>query len=182
MSTRSMIAAALAAALLAAPITHAVQADPTAVSAFPGAWFGTWRGPMTTGVPGGELQALEMELVIAPTDDHARFTWTIVYIDGERHERPYTLVTVDAGAGKYAIDEHNGIILDAFLVGDGLYSQFAMGATSLTASYRLEGERLVVELVTTTGDRIAVTGGENGVPEIKMAPVTAVQRAALTRQ
>jgi hypothetical protein len=120
-----------------------------------------------------------MELVIGPTADPARYTWTVIYIEGDqRQERPYELVIIDAAAGKFVIDEKNSIMLDSRFIDGALYSQFVVGTSVITASYRRDGERLVVELLTTDVKGAAVTGAKD-VPEVQTHPVKGLQRAVL---
>lgn len=154
-----------------------------AASALPERWHGQWRGPMTSSVPGGKSQTIEMELHIAPTDDPARCTWTIVYIaDGQRQDRPYEIVAVDAEAGKYIIDEKNSIEIEGRMVGDVLHCPFSLGDVLLLATYRLEGESLHVSIVTMDTAEAPVTGGLDGAPQVALPQVRAVQWADLKRE
>lgn len=163
----------------AAPAPEAAAA----ASALPARWHGHWRGPMTSSVPGGDPQTIEMELHIAPTDDLARCTWTIVYIaGGQRQERPYEIVAVDAGAGKYIIDEKNSIEIEGRMVGDVLHCPFSLGEVLLLATYRLEGESLHVSIVTMDTAEAGKTGGLDGAPQVALPRVRAVQWADLKRE
>ena len=69
-----------------------------------------------------------MELTIGPGDGPDAHEWTIVYsgMGDIVDRRPYTLVVLDAANGHYAIDEHNGLVLEARLLGDTLTTWFAV--------------------------------------------------------
>lgn len=146
-------------------------------------WHGTWKGRLTSMVPGQDYMTLDMELAIHPLDDPSRCTWTIVYIaNRERSVRAYEIVTLDEQAGRYAIDEKNSIVIEGRMVGDTLHFPFTLGNVLLLATYRLQGDTLSVDIVTLgTGDA-PVTGGRDGAPEVGLPRVSAVQKADLKRE
>lgn len=150
---------------------------------FPQTWTGTWRGPCSF-FPADAMakpRQFEMELAIQPTADQARYTWTIIYIEeSKRQERPYELIVVDAAAGKFSVDEKNSIVIESRFIAGALYSQFVVGTSVITASYRRDGDRMVVELLTTDVKGAAVTGGKD-VPQVQTHPVMGLQRAILQR-
>jgi len=148
-------------------------------------WHGVWKGDMTASVPGGgNPKQFGMELHIAPLpDDPARCTWKVVYIDdGQRQERPYEIVAVDAAKGEYVIDEKNSIEIPGRMMGDVLHCPFSLGDVLLLATYRLEGESLRVDIVTMNTAEAAVTGGKDGAPQVALPQVRAVQWADLKRE
>lgn len=164
---------------------------------FPADWLGHWSGPATLFSAAGE-RAFLMELVIAPTDDPARFTWTIIYdapsatkrdpgAPPTRQERPYALIINDAANGEFTIDEGNSIRLPARLLGGTLWSLFTIQGSRLTASYELRdrgtpSERLVVEIVSSQDGKNEIsTGGEGGVPPVTGITPSSLQRAVMTR-
>jgi hypothetical protein len=151
--------------------------------AFPDAWVGRWRGPCTYVPAKGEVKQFVMELNVARADDPARYTWEIVYEDaGQRQVRLYELVVVDAGAGRYVIDEHNSIRIDATFIDGALYSQFDVMSSRITASYRREGERIVVELMTADAKNPKQTGGQGQAPPVTTYAARGVQRGVLKRE
>ena len=161
----------------AAPTTQ-----PDVARSFPADWVGNWRGPCTSVPVNGKPLSFVMELNIAATDDPARFKWEIVYVEGEKRQvRPYELLVVDAGAGTYVIDEKNSIKLESTYVDGALYSQFDVMSARVTGSYRLNGDRIVVELVTTDAKKPQQTGGVGQTPPVTTYPTRAVQRAVLMR-
>lgn len=150
---------------------------------FPASWIGTWKGASTNITPDGRRMDFGMELTIEPIAGSDRFTWTIVYIDpqGARQTRPYELVTIDAAKGHYQVDEKSSIVIDSYLVDDALCSVFAVQSTVIAASYRVSGDRMLVELVSVSAADPFPSGGENGVPSVNSHVVTGVQRATLLR-
>jgi len=150
---------------------------------FPQSWTGTWRGPCAY-VPADAMakpRQFEMELMVQPTADPSRYTWKIIYVEGaKRQERPYELVVVDAAAGRFAIDEKNSIVIESRFIDGALFGQFVVGTSVITASYRRDGDRMVMELLTTDVKGAAVTGG-NDVPQVQTHPVMGLQRAILER-
>lgn len=164
--------------------------DPNADTRFPLAWLGSWEGEARSTASSGS-QPFTMKLDVARTGDPARFTWTITY-DGPqgRSVRPYTLVVRDAARADYAIDEGNGIVLEAAFLDNAIYSHFLVSGARITSRIRLEGagtphEHLAVELITTLDERGVKTGGgpdtRPDLPEVTAWAPVSVQRAALLR-
>ncbi len=144
----------------------------------PQAWLGHWVGPMSVDMTGGsKLDGLTMELIVKPTDDPNRYTWTIVY-DGPpgRQERPYHLDVVNAARGKYVVDEGNDVRLPCTLFyGDTLVSSFEVEGARLVATYRLDGDTLRVDI---TSSRVVEAEQEK---YVKPSEVKSLQRAELKR-
>jgi hypothetical protein len=140
--------------------------------------------------------AFSMQLRIAPAETPDRLTWEITYESdaggpAAKQVRPYELLAVDAAAGRFAIDEKNGIVIDAGLAGGRtLSSHFEVQNVMITASYRLEpaadqpatspADRIVVELHTFLVDEPRTSGGGN-TPPVKSWRLASVQRAELQR-
>ena len=160
----------------------------TQPGAFPNDWFGTWSGQVESVSNGKPGQRFAMELRIGSTDKPNRYEWTIVYAEGAaRQERKYTLVAIDAAAGKYAIDENNGIVLDATLAGRVLLSQFEVMGSRISTRQELitlsDGKPAITfELLTFTVDQQTTTGGKENTPEVKTWPANALQRAVLAQR
>lgn len=147
---------------------------------FPASWVGKWAGPSQYVPVSGDTLDFRMELHIAPTHDPARHTWTIVYLqDGQREERAYELVTVDAATGHYQIDEKNSIVLDSSYLNGTLYSLFAIGQVQIFAQYRKEEEAIVVEMISVNAMAPVMSGGEGEAPPVRTYPVRGLQRAEL---
>ena len=112
---RSSVLALLAFCGCAATDDAAVTAP--VAETFPESWFGTWTGDVAMIGPDGPRMEFQMELTVGPREAEGEYEWTIVY-SGEAGEsrRPYSLLARDAAEGHFAIDEHNGIVLEARLV------------------------------------------------------------------
>ena len=151
---------------------------------FPAAWVGAWRGSLDWHTLDGESNKVDMQVEIHPLDDPNRFSWTIIY-DGEmgRQVRPYELIVRDPERGEYAIDEKNGIILEATLLGDTFYSWFEVGGTRIVTRERLEqgptGDRwIAVEMLSARSEPHTVTGEGIAVSSFL---ATTLQRGRLER-
>jgi hypothetical protein len=89
---------------------------------FPQSFIGHWKGTLEWYQSGKqEPQKVTMQLIIRPADTAGQYTWQLIY--GERGEdnRPYLLKPVDSAKGHWVVDERNGILLDAYLVGNKLH-------------------------------------------------------------
>jgi hypothetical protein len=176
-------------ALKAIALLMLISAGPATTpttGAFPQSWLGRWKGDLSAETSRGN-QSLKMELVIAATDDPKRFIWTIVYDSpAGRQERPYFLEAIDAKAGRYVIDEGNGIRLSAWLShGDTLTSAFDVGESSLVATDRFDAEHGTIEsqIVSYRRPATPATKPVEVVEGFGVTPfdVIAVQRATLRR-
>lgn len=136
MSRRGAVIAAAAAALVACAAPPPVA--PTAVDppGLPG-FGGCFRGTMRVYGGGGE-RAVAMGLDVLPVADApGEFTWRLRYGEGDAtHVRDYRLQVVDAAAGRYAVDERNGIVLAMRRFDDELVCLFAAGDQLLSFRYR----------------------------------------------
>ena len=195
---RMMLAALVAGALAGCATQQSTQdgAKATAaaivVPAFPADWCGRWTGTLT---PLGASKAgpVEMTLEIAPISD-GRWSWTIIY-DGVagRQVRPYELVAVDPAAGRFAIDEKNGIVIPIAFFEGTIYSTFEVMDTRVEVRESLVGAgaeaAVVVEMATVAVGESTVTGGiaeqsipEQSIPEVRCWTPRAVQRGMLRRR
>jgi|GEM_PF-4545392 hypothetical protein len=140
---------------------------------------------MTVAAAASRPISAEMELRIAPTDAPGQTTWTVSYLDkvlpGGRQDRPYVLKSLDPAQGRYEIDERNGIILPATFLAGGLYAPFRLQDTLLQASYRLDGDRLIVEILSFNLAKPTTSGGQDGLPEVKGYAAGTLQRAVLSK-
>ena len=184
------------------------QAAPAAASRTPitALLQGHWAGTMHLDQPGGGSQEFWMELIVKPieadgkTPDPAapkagdRFTWTIIYARAKdsaegRQERPYELVVVDPAKGRYDIDEKSSIVIPMTHLGPALASTFSVGETRLIATYELgetaiDGEpsaTLDVRIFTHPDTPGEITGGKDGVPEVKVWVPGSLQRARMVK-
>ncbi|MBL8729289.1 MAG: hypothetical protein JNM25_12705 [Planctomycetes bacterium] len=121
-----------AVAALAAACTATGVRSREVVAAFPAGWSGTWRGTLEVCNADGALPGASVEHVIEPTEDPARWRWVTTY-DGAagRVVKDYTLLVRDALRGAYAIDERDGVVLEARWLGDALHTWFEVGGSLL---------------------------------------------------
>lgn len=175
----SLLLLMLLGACTGAPLATGSE-TPAAGAAFPEAWIGSWQGEVTAFGPSGERMRFDMLREISATEDPERFAWTTIYAgEAGTQVRKYTVLVRDRATGAYAIDEHNGIVLDARLLDDTLFSCFAVQGTRLLVRERLVQHKgapaLSFEIA--TGSHEGNTTGE-AIPVINY-PTTGLQRAAL---
>lgn len=153
---------------------------------FPESWAGVWSGQVQAHGPQGLLDQFSMQLTIAPTDAPGRFDWRMVLTNPSgSQEQPFSLLAVDRAVGRFAIDENNGVIVDASWIDNALYSHFDVAGSRVQIRYLrrvLPGiDELIVEMTTARVEDAHSTGGNNGAPEVVTVPVRTVQRAVLRR-
>lgn len=148
-----------------------------APTVFPDGWVGAYAGELRTLVAGQWRVLTAMRLEIGASAASGRWPFAIVYgVGADEQRRDYELVAVDAAAGRYAIDEKNGIVLDAWLADGALMSAFHVGGQTLLTRYRWQPDGIAFELESLAEQDLAATG--EGVASFgKMA----VQRALLRR-
>jgi len=180
---RTVFALLGAVAITGCTVPH--EAERATQAVFPNDWLGSWSGEVTPHSAAGAGERFGMRLDIARTDDPARFDWTITYSGSAGTQvRAYSLLVRDAAAGRYAIDERNGIVLEQQLIGGAMYAWFDIGGMrlcvreQLVAGRRAGDDRIEVEIATAR-DGDAVTTGAGG--EASSRPVLSVQRATLRR-
>jgi hypothetical protein len=129
--------------------TFMMTAQSTAQSeTLPGDWDGIWRGTLAIITPDGKSQELAMELHVLPVAGSNRKTWKILYGEGARQStRPYEIGPVAGEAGRFVVDEKNGLFIDNHLVGKTLYSQFMVSDSLVTTRFENLGDSMRVELL-----------------------------------
>lgn len=115
---------------------------------FPDTWVGKWKGALYIDQAGrGTVQQLNMELHVQALDPDSTWQWKIIYqTDSSIDERDYRLKLVNAEQGHYAIDEQNGIILDAFWFDPVFSSRFDVGGQILLITYSQQENKLAFEV------------------------------------
>lgn len=149
----------------------------------PRQWLGFWRGEVKSEGLHGKVDTFQMELEIGEHTDPQRLKWKMTY-DGSQGKsvRNYELVASDVAAGKYAIDEGNGINIATSKIGSALYSNFSVGGQTLTTRYELLDEKPAVlsfELVTAPSQP-AITSRVENIEVVSLQPSTR-QTARLKR-
>lgn len=150
-------------------------------SEFPERWEGNWKGDLLWYAGfGKESRKVSMELNIRRTD--TAWSWQLVYGSPTEDNRPYTLFPVDRNKGHWAINEHNGIVLDQFFLAGRLNGAFTVGSSTIFNSYELKGDSLIVEFSTLQAAPLATTGqGTEDSPKVDSYRVIGFQRAVLRR-
>lgn len=97
----------------------------------------------------GKSQTVPMTLRIKQLSQKPmRYTWQLTYGTGAKKlVRNYELVAKNQSIGHFAIDEKNGTVIDAWWLGDKLYSQFRVENRLLSTQCQRLGNRLRYELV-----------------------------------
>ena len=147
-------------------------------------WQGIWAGELFMfDAPGDEkVNTIHMELHISKTDSAGIYNWRIIYIDSTKDDRRYLLRTIDESAGKYAIDEKDGILLDVSLLGNKLCSRFAVFSSTLDITYQLESDRIILEVFSGSDTPERTTyGTEEKIPVLSFS-VKNYQRAYLFKK
>ncbi len=144
----------------------AQEAKPdNALPVLPRQWLGVWRGEVKSEGLNGKVDTFQMELEIGEHTDPQRLKWKMTY-DGSQGKsvRNYELVASDVAAGKYVIDEGNGINIATSKIGSALYSNFSVGGQTLTTRYELLDEKpsiLTFELVSAPSEPAITSRVEN---------------------
>ena len=169
--TASMPAPGAAAATSPAAAERPSSVDAADASdAFPAAWVGDWTGRLYVQRGRRTLQEADMTLAIRPLDSAGCYTWRLAYAQvGPRDVRPYVVCPADTLGEHWRIDERNGIVLDAYVLGGALYSRFeVMGGLLLTRD-ELRGDTLFHEIV--SGGTTAGPTGDTVLPKGDTIPL-----------
>jgi hypothetical protein len=154
---------------------------------FPDDWIGKWAGNLNIYQGQKIAQTLPMQLIIEPLDSVDHYSWSIIYgEDTIAGLRPYTLKTIDKAKGHYIIDEHNSILLDAYVHAQSLFSHFDVMGSYLTSIYSRKENDLIFEIIVNKSNPSRTTGGTNSngeeIPIVNAYPIVGYQRAILKKQ
>lgn len=169
------------------PVVKNLPSDSTttapANSQFPESWLGTWAGTLIISKPNGDTIQVPMQLHYATNDTLDKgWDWHIIYgKDIEKGRRAYTLHEKNADMGHYVIDEHNGIILDCYLLGNTLYSRFAVADNLLTTMTRKTADLIIFEIISGKQTPVNSTGNIDDIPEVSSYNINVQQKAVLSR-
>lgn len=144
----------------------------------PDSWDGVWSGEIKVIVDGETRHAVNMELTVAPIKGRSAKTWVIQYAG--QPPRPYEIISAPDGKGHFQVDEKNGTVLDAQLIGDTLHSAFSVGTVLLTSRFERRGRELHVEI--TSYDHSGKTSTTSTNSEAINYPPQSVQVGILRRQ
>lgn len=151
---------------------------------FPDGWTGNWKGELHWYKGSAkEPQKIQMQLRVHAADNAGRYSWQIIYGSESKDNRPYTLIPKDTARGHWAIDEHNGIVLDQFWIAGKFSGAFTVGNSTIVNSYWMENDNLIVEFYNLSAKPLATTGkGTEDSPSVDSYKVGSYQRAVLKRQ
>jgi hypothetical protein len=175
--TRSVFILLLSIVML--PVAAAAQKQ-----SFPQSWQGKWKGVLNWYKAGADTaQQVNMELHILPGDSANTWSWKIIYQAAQPDQRPYSLKLKDAAKKHWVIDEHNGIVLDQFLIGGKLCGSFSVGKSIINNCYQLQGDSLLVEFYTMGLTPLNTTGlGTEDSPSVNNYAIYAFQKAVLHKE
>jgi hypothetical protein len=152
-----------------------------AESTLPESWHGVWTGTLKIH-SSGKPQDLHMELHIGPIKESNSLTWRIIYgKDKKRQVRDYELAPEPKRPGYFKIDEKNGIVIDARLMGNALYSHFKVGDALINAKYERRGDSLWVEIASVSAKDPRITGIKERKIEVQSYLSQGVQVGELKR-
>lgn len=150
---------------------------------FPDDYFGKYKGKLNIHNAKGS-QVIDMELHILPTDSVGKYIYTIIYkSDKINQERKYSLIEKDKSKGVFAINENNGIVLNAFVADNTLYSIYEVQGSLLTTTEHFKDNYVDFEIMYTQKDKVEKTGkNTEEIPEVLSFPVMSVQKARLYKE
>jgi hypothetical protein len=150
---------------------------------FPENYLGIYKGTLQMTSAASE-QSISMEFKLEATETEGKYQYQIVYInEGNRQERSYTLITIDAAKGDYLVDENNGIQLQAKLLGNKLFSVFQVEKSLLMSTQTFFKDYMLFEIVFSRSDEAITSGNDgNAIPEVFSYPVSVYQFAKLEKQ
>lgn len=157
-------------------------------SHFPADWVGRWEGTLHIQFAGVQPRMVSMALEILPIDS-TNWQWHLIYIvEGQEDRRPYVLQPEQVRSGRWRIDEKNGIILGARLLGQTLFSHFEVDNQMLMARYSKEGDQIRFEITGSslkpnkTGGPISDEPAIDATPIVNWFEVGVFQQAILTKK
>ncbi len=150
-----------------------------AQTGFPEGWEGNWKGELLWYTETGkEPKKVNMELRIHRQD--TAWSWQLIYGSPTEDNRPYTLFARDTAKGHWAINEHNGIVLDQFFLAGRLSGAFTVANSTILNTYQLQGDSLVVEFTSMEAKPLSTSGkGTEESPVVENYKIKGYQRATL---
>jgi hypothetical protein len=127
-----------------------VPVDAPSNPGLPADWHGRWTGTLKITPVDGKEQETPMELTIEPLTESKNLRWRIIYGEGKKAPvRDYELQPQE-NASHFVIDEKNGILIDAWLTGGVLHSQFVVDDALIAVRYERTGDMLRFSLTATS--------------------------------
>lgn len=149
----------------------------TRSESFPNDFLGVYKGSLEINNADKPTLNIPMEFHLLATDSTHRLEYRLIY-DGQ--PRNYTLIVNDLENGDLSIDENNGIILPAKLIGNVLHSFFEVQGNLLSSRIAFFQDHVQFEILFSNLSS-KVRTGENTAYEIYGYPITTVQKAVLNK-
>lgn len=150
----------------------------------PAQWIGQWQGELEIyNYRQAQPEKVNMQMNITAIND-STWHWVTYYTEDERiiSEKNYQLVTIDANAGLYQVDELNGIKLQAQMLGSRLITYFEVGNNLLTICYFTRQNQLFFEVNFANNKTKLETGGvSDEVPVVLTYRASTFQQAILSK-
>jgi hypothetical protein len=154
------------------------SSDAPAHPGLPVEWHGRWTGTLKITPVAGDAQETSMEMVIVPIKDSKNYRWQIFYRKGPT--RKYELIP-QGKAGHFVIDEKNGLLIDAQLVGSTVDSHFQVDESLIPVWYERNGDTMRFSLTVSTTKDAGTSKVENGKFETKAFKLQSVHVAELKK-
>lgn len=146
---------------------------------FPEDFLGNYKGKLIISNANGN-QEIDMEFNLTKTDTLGTYKYVLVY---NNQPRNYFLIEKDKSKGQYIIDENNGILLQASVFDNGLFSMFEVNGNLITTTEKFYDNYMDFEIIFTNTNKAETTGkGTEEIPTVKVYPILVTQRARLYKE
>ncbi len=143
---------------------------------FPDDFLGKYKGTLEIINVKGKKE-IDMEFHFTKTDTIGTYKYVLVY---NNQHRNYFLIEKDKEKGQYYIDENNGIILQASVFNNSIFSMFEVQGNLITTTEKFYSDYMDFEITFTNTNKVETTGkGTEEIPEVKVYPILGVQKARL---
>jgi len=146
-------------------------------------WLGEFEGTLYMYSSTKEVSSIPMKIRNFQTDTAGTYGWYLIYGEDEASgTRPYYLKTIDPSIGHYVVDEKNSIVLDTYMIGDKLISDFQVEGSTITSIYSWKDkDTLTFEIIAGKSDRPSSSGNINDIPLVVNYQVAGYHFAELHR-
>ena len=146
---------------------------------FPDDFLGTYKGKLEIVSAKGKKE-IDMEFHFSKTDTIGTYKYVLVY---NKEPRNYFLIEKDKTNGQYIIDENNGILLQASVFDNSIYSMFEVNESLITTTEKFYDDYMDFEIMFTNTSKVITTGkGTEEIPEVKVYPILGTQKARLYKE
>ncbi|MBD3724213.1 MAG: hypothetical protein IE891_05395 [Flavobacteriaceae bacterium] len=151
----------------------------TQTKTFPDYFLGTYKGKLEIVSAKGKKE-IDMEFHFTKTDTIGTYKYVLVY---NKEPRNYFLIEKDKTTGNYIIDENNGILLQASVFDNSIYSMFEVNESLITTTEKFYDDYMDFEIMFTNTSKVTTTGkGTEEIPEVKVYPILGTQKARLYKE